>query len=87
MLDDEHRVALVAQGREHAREAFDVAGVQPGRRLVEDVEHVVEGAAEVADHLDALRLAARERRGVAGQVQVAQTEVDEAPQLRDDVRA
>jgi hypothetical protein len=46
--------------------ALDVVRVQPDRRLVEDVGHVGERRAEVADHLRALRLAARERARRAG---------------------
>lgn len=85
VLDDDDGVALVAQRREQAGEAVDVAGVQPGRRLVEDVEHVVEGAAEVADHRDALGLAAGEGRGLPVEAEVAQAEVDEPIELRRDL--
>src|SRR5437016_5005966 len=38
VLDDEHGVAGVDQPVEHAAQRSDVVEVQPGRRLVEDVE-------------------------------------------------
>ena len=61
VLDDEHGVALVAQPQQQLVHPLDVVRVQPDRRLVEDVGHVGERRAEVADHLGALRLTARER--------------------------
>ena len=58
VLDDEHRVALVAQAQEQVVHPLDVVGVHPDRRLVEHVGDVGERGAELADHLHALRLAA-----------------------------
>ena len=46
--------------------ALDVVRMQARGRLVEDVADVGERRAEVADHLGALRLAARERAGRRG---------------------
>ena len=54
--------------------------MQADARLVEDVHHVDQAAAEVLDHLDALRLAARERVGLAVQAQVVEADVDERSQ-------
>ncbi len=68
VLDHEHGVALVAQLLQERVHALDVVGVQAGGGLVEDVGDVGEGRADVADHLDALRLTARQacpRRGRA----------------------
>src|SRR3546814_12208092 len=64
VLDDQHRVALVAQLEQEAVHPGDVVGVQPDGRLVEDVGDVGERRAEVADHLRALRLARSEGRRV-----------------------
>ena len=61
VLDDEHRVAAVAQPVEQREQAVHVARVQPDRRLVEHVERVDELRAERVREPDALRLAAGER--------------------------
>ena len=76
VLDDDHGVALVAQLLEQLGEAMHVARVQADARLVEDVHHVDEAAAEVLDHLDALRLAAGQRVGLAVEAQVVEPDVD-----------
>lgn len=58
VLHDQHGVALVAQPPQQVVHPLDVVRVQPDRGLVEDVRDVGERGTEVADHLDALRLAA-----------------------------
>ena len=50
VLDDEDRVALVAQPLEQRVHPLDVVGVQPDGRLVEDVGDVGQRRPEVADH-------------------------------------
>jgi hypothetical protein len=52
-------------------------GVQPDRRLVEDVGDVGERRPEVSDHLDALRLTARKRARCAVEREVAQPDLPE----------
>ncbi len=54
VLDDDHGVAFVAELLQQLVEAMHVARVQADARLVEDVHHVDEAAAEVLDHLHAL---------------------------------
>jgi len=61
VLDDDHRVAEVAQALERRDEAPIVALVQSDGRFVEHVEHANEVAADLAGQSDALRLASRER--------------------------
>jgi len=61
VLDDEHRVALVAQPQQQVVHPLDVVGVQARGGLVEDVGDVGERRPEVPDHLGALCLAARQR--------------------------
>ena len=61
VLDDEHRVAAVAQPEQQREQPVHVARVQPDRRLVEHVERVDEARAERVGEPDALRLAAGER--------------------------
>ena len=56
VLHDEHRVAFVPQLQQEVVHPLDVMGVQADRGFVEDVSHVGERRAEVADHLGALCL-------------------------------
>ena len=61
VLDDHHRVALVDQGVQHLEQLADIVEVEPGGRLVEDVEGLAGGPPrQLLGQLDALRLAARE---------------------------
>ena len=90
VLDHEHGIALVAQPQQQAVHPLDVVGVQPDRRLVEHVGHIGERRPEVADHLGALRLAARQRAGRPVEAQVAETDlherVERVPQRRQQRR-
>ena len=42
VLDDEHRVAVVAQAAEHGDEVIDVRRMEPHGRLVQDVDEIDE---------------------------------------------
>ena len=77
VLDDDERVAEVAQLDERLDEAAVVALVQADARLVEHVEHAGEPGADLGGEPDALGLAAGERRGGAGQVEVVEPDLDE----------
>ena len=77
VLDDQHGVALVAQLQQQVVHPLDVVRVQADRRLVEDVGDVGERRAEVADHLGALRLAARQRARRPVEREVAQPDLGE----------
>ena len=77
VLDDEHRVALVPQPQQQVVHPLDVVRVQADGRLVEDVGDVGERGAEVADHLGALRLAARQRARRPVEREVAEPDLDE----------
>jgi hypothetical protein len=55
----------------------DVVEVQAGGRLVEDVERAPGGAGQLLGQLDALRLAARQRRRLLADLDVAQADVDQ----------
>ncbi len=77
VLDDEHRVALVAQTQQQAVHPGDVVRMQPDRRLVEDVGDVGQRRAEVADHPGALRLAARQRARRPVEREIAEPDLDE----------
>ena len=90
VLDDDDRVAEVAQPLERADQLVVVALVQADRRLVEDVEDTDELRADLRRQPQALRLAARERRRGAVEVEVADADVVEERQpladLLDDAR-
>ena len=75
VLDDEHRVAEVAQPLERRDQPLVVALVQPDRRLVEDVEHADQRRADLGRQPDPLRLAARQRRRGTVHRQVADADV------------
>src|SRR2546427_129891 len=77
VLHDEHRVALVPQPQQQVVHPLDVVGVQARGGLVEDVGDVGERGAEVADHLDALRLAAGQRAGRTAEGEIAEPDLDE----------
>ena len=85
VLDDQHRVAEVAQPLERPDEPVVVALVQADRGLVEDVEHADELRADLGREPDPLRLAARERRGGAVELQVADADVVEEGEARADL--
>ncbi len=82
VLDDDHRVAEVAQPHQRVEQALVVALVQADRRLVEDVHDADEAGADLAREADALRLAARERLGAAIERQVVEADVGEEAQPR-----
>ena len=75
VLDHDHRVAEVAQALERVEQALVVALMQADRGLVQDVEHAGQARADLRGETDALALAARERAGIAGKRQVAETDV------------
>ena len=77
VLDDEQRVAEVAQFFECDDEAAVVARVEADRGFVEDVQHAAEAAADLAGEADALGFAAGERGGGAAECEVIEADVDE----------
>lgn len=62
VLDDDHRVAQIAQLPEHLDKPVRVARMQADRGFVEDVERAGEVAAQRGREVDALALAARQGR-------------------------
>ena len=77
MLDDDDRVAQVAQPFERAEQAIVVARMQADRRFVENVEHADQAAADLAGEANALRFAAGERRRGAVEREVFEADVGE----------
>ena len=77
VLDDDHRVADVAQRLQRLEQLAVVALMKADRRLVQNVDHARELGADLRGQADALALAAGERCGRAIQRQVAQADVDQ----------
>jgi len=75
VLDDDDRVAHVAQAAHDADQSIDVQRVQTDGRLVEDIECIHQGRAERARKLDALSLAPGQGSRCALERQVAQPDV------------
>ena len=87
VLDDDDRVAGVDEPVEHLEELLDVGEVEAGRRLVEEVERLARRAPrQLGRQLDALRLAARQRRRRLAEVDVAEADVEQRLELACDVR-
>ena len=82
VLDDEDRVAAVDQPMEDLEQLLDVGEVEAGRRLVEDVQRPAgRPPRELGRELDALRLAAGQRRRRLAEVDVAEADVVERLEL------
>ena len=77
VLHDKDGVALVAQPQQQVVHPLDVVGVQPDRRLVEHVGDVGQRRPEVADHLGALGLTARQGARRAVEAEVAEADLHE----------
>ncbi len=87
VLDHEHRVAGVDQPLEHLEQPLDVGEVEPRRRLVEDVQRPAgRDLRQLLRELDALRLAARQRRGGLAEPDVVEPDVVERLELAPDLR-
>ena len=80
VLDDDDGVAEVAEPLERPDQPVVVALVQADRRLVEDVEDADELRADLGREPEPLRLAARERRRGAVELEVADADVVEERQ-------
>ncbi len=77
MLDDDDRIAEVAQIGERTEQALVVALVQSDRRLVEHIHDADQAGADLAGEADALGFAAGERVGATIERQIIETDVDE----------
>jgi hypothetical protein len=77
VLHDQHGVAFIPQLQQQPVHPLDVMRVQTNSRLIENVGDVGERRAQVADHLDALRFPAGQRRGRSIEAEVAEADLDE----------
>ncbi|MBR7502891.1 hypothetical protein KCW65_22670, partial [Mycobacterium tuberculosis] len=80
----EDRVALASEPAQGTEEELEVGGVESRRGFVEDVEDSEEPAAQLRGEVEAFEFAARERRGGAGDLEVAEAEADESAELVDE---
>src|SRR5450432_3650040 len=85
VLDDDHRVAQIAQLPQRGEQARVVALVESDRRLVEDVEHTHQAGSDLRREPDALRLAARQRFRGATEREIVQPDIDEKAQALADL--
>src|SRR5437870_5092784 len=80
VLHDQHGVAEVAQLLEGREQSRVVALMQSDRRLVEDVQHAHEAAADLGREADALSFPAREGDGGALECEIIEADIYEKPQ-------
>ena len=85
VLDDDHRIADIAQPCQRLEQPLVVALVQSNRRLIEDVQHADETRTNLRRQANTLRLATRERRRRTIERQVPHTNVFEKRQALDDL--
>ena len=82
VLDDDQRVAEIAQSFQRVQQLCVVALMQPDRRLVEDIQNAHKTAADLRGKADALAFAARQRRRRARERQIVETDVDQKSEAR-----
>src|SRR5882762_10195989 len=83
VLHDQHSVAEVAQLLQRREQARVVALMQADRRLVEDVQHTDEAAADLRREADPLCLTTRERHRGAFEREIIESDVDQKAQPVD----
>ena len=77
MLDDDHRIAEVAQVLERGNEARVVSLMQADGGLIQHIHDAGEARADLACQADALSFAARKRIGRALERQIVEPDVDQ----------
>ena len=75
VLDDDDRVAQVAQLGERVEQPLVVARMQADRRLVENVQHADQAAADLPGQANALRFAAGKRRRRAVEREIVEPDI------------
>ena len=85
VLDDDDRVAEIAQAAQRFEQALVVALMQADRRFVEHVEHARQARTDLRGEADALALAARQGARVARQRQIFEADVVEKAQAVADL--
>src|SRR5437879_1910383 len=82
VLDDQHRVAEIAQAFQRLQQSLVVPLMQADTRLIENIEHTDQSGADLRGQPDALRLAAAQRAALPIQGQIAQAYVAQKPEPR-----
>src|SRR3546814_4167649 len=77
MLDDDHRVAKVAEPFQCREQPVVVALMEADAWFVENIEHPRQAAADLAGETDALAFAAAERAAGAVEVQIIEPDIVE----------
>ena len=86
MFDDDDRIAAVDELVQHLQQQTDVLEMKPRRRLIQDVERAARVALrKLGRELDALALAARQRRAGLPERQVAEAHLLNGPELLVDL--
>ena len=87
VLDDDERIAGVAQLHEHFEQLVDIGKMQAGGRLIEDVNGAPGGLlGQLGGELDALRFAAGKRGAALPEPHVAEPHVLQREQLVGNLR-
>ena len=87
VLDDEQRVARGLEPVQHVEQRLRVGRVQAGGRLVEHVDDAEQARAQLGRDPQPLRLAGGQRRRAAPEAEVAEAEVEQHLDARDQVGA
>ena len=74
VLDDDQRIAEVAQTFEGRQQLVVVTLMQADGRLVEDIQHAHQRRADLGRETDALAFTARQRAGRTRQCEIFQTD-------------
>ena len=89
MLDNDHRIPLIAQFLQGIDQLIIIPLMQADRRLIEDVDHVNKARAYLRSKADALPFASGKRTGSAVKREVLQPHVhqerDSVPQFLEDI--
>ena len=84
VLDNDHRIAEVAQMQQRIEQPLVVALVQADGGFVQHIHHAHQAGADLAGQTDALRLATRQGVGAAVEGEVIQADIDEKAQALAD---
>ena len=85
VLDHHDRVALVAQLGQGVQQPIVVAGVQADRRLVEDIQHADQPAADLPGQPNPLHLTAGQRGRGPGEREIIEPDILQEPQPAADL--
>ena len=84
MLNDDQRVAQIAQALQSRDQAVVITLVQADRWLIQDVQHARQARTNLGSQTDALRLTTGQRRGPTVEREIGQADVDKKLQARLD---